>query len=141
MMGSRLPRRTFLKGVGTAMALPMLEAMLPASALAAPVAAKKPLRMAFLFVPNGINMKHWTPEGEGALGALPDILQPLEKVKAKLNVLTGLTQDKARANGDGPGDHARSASAFLTASQPYKTAGANIKVGVSLDQFAAQHLN
>jgi hypothetical protein len=140
MMHRRLPRRTFLRGVGTAIALPTLEAMLPSSALAAPAAAARPLRMAFLFVPNGINMQHWTPGYDGELAELPYVLEPLKNVKHKVNVLTGLAHDKARANGDGPGDHARSASAFLTASQPYKTAGADIKVGVSVDQLAAQKL-
>lgn len=140
MMHPRIPRRTFLRGLGTAIALPMLEGLIPASAEAA-AAAQRPLRMAFMFVPNGVNMKHWTPGAEGPLAELPYILEPLAGVKQKLNVLSGLTHDKARANGDGPGDHARSASAFLTASQPYKTAGADIKVGVSIDQLAAQNLN
>src|SRR5688572_3264584 len=108
-----LPRRTFLKGVGTAMALPLLEAMVPTSALAATPKAKAPLRMAFLFVPNGIHMPAWRPGPEGPLGELPETLQPLANVREYVNVLSGLTHDKARANGDGPGDHARSASAFL----------------------------
>jgi len=141
MIHRRLPRRTFLKGIGTAIALPALEAMLPASALAAPAAAAKPLRLAFLFIPNGVNMEHWRPAAEGELAELPGTLEPLKNVKKKLTVLSGLTQDKARANGDGPCDHARSASAFLTSSQPHKTAGADIKVGVSVDQLVAQHLN
>src|SRR5437867_1404165 len=111
MMEKALSRRTFLRGVGTVIALPMLEAMLPIAAVAS--AVKTPKRMAFLFVPNGIHMPDWTPDSEGELADLPKILQPLEKVKGKINVLTGLTADKARPNGDGAGDHARSASAWL----------------------------
>jgi hypothetical protein len=138
-MSQRFHRRVFLQGVGTAIALPALEGLV-SPALAAPAEAARPLRMAFLFVPNGINMQHWTPSAEGDLGELPSILEPIKDLKHKVNLLTGLTHDKARANGDGPGDHARSASAYLTASQPYKTAGADIKVGTSIDQLAAQGL-
>src|SRR5439155_16203157 len=93
-----------------------------------------------LFVPNCIHMPDWTPDSEGELADLPKILQPLEKVKSKINVLTGLTADKARPNGDGAGDHARSASAWLTGCQPRKTAGADIKAGISVDQLAAQKI-
>ncbi len=139
-MREALPRRTFLKGVGTALALPMLDAMEPVSALAAPAKAL-PRRMAFFFVPNGIHIPDWTPTSEGAGLELPYILEPLAAVKDKINVLTGLTHDKARPNGDGPGDHARSTSVFLTGSQPRKTSGADIKVGISVDQFAAQQLS
>jgi hypothetical protein len=114
--------------------------MLPQSVLAAPTMKNRPLRMGFFFVPNGVHMQDWTPASPGALGDLPHILQPLQAHKDYLTVLSGLTQDKARPNGDGAGDHARSASAWLTGCQPRKTAGADIKVGISVDQYAAQHL-
>jgi hypothetical protein len=124
----------FLRGVGTAMALPLLDAMVPLSALAQSLAVKdRPNRLAFVFVPNGMHMADWTPATEGADYALPYIMEPLKNVREKLLVLTGLTQDKARPNGDGPGDHARSAAAWLTGCQPKKTSGANIKVGISAD--------
>jgi hypothetical protein len=126
--------------VGTALALPLLEAMMPLSALAQSGKKARPLRMAFLFVPNGANMVDWTPKVEGTAYELPHILQPLKSVKDSLLVMTGLTQDKARPNGDGPGDHARSAAAWLTGCQPRKTHGADIKVGISADQLAAQKL-
>ena len=138
MLERPISRRTFLRGVGTVIALPMLEAMSPLSALAS--TPKAPKRMAFLFVPNGIHMPDWTPSSNGELTELPKILAPLEKVKDKINILTGLTADKARPNGDGAGDHARSASAWLTGCQPRKTAGADIKVGVSADQIAADKI-
>jgi hypothetical protein len=122
------------------MALPMLEAMTPLSALAQTGQRSRPLRMAFVFVPNGMHMADWTPAAEGTSFELPSILAPLQNVRESLLVLTGLTQDKARPNGDGPGDHARSAAAWLTGCQPRKTAGADIKVGISADQLAAQQI-
>lgn len=134
-----LPRRTFLRGIGAAIALPMLDAMLPAArALAGAAAANKtPIRMAFMFVPNGAHMPDWTPAMEGADFELPYILQPLQPHKNELLVLSGLAQDKGRANGDGGGDHARSAGSWLTSAQPLKSEGSQIRLGISADQVAA----
>jgi hypothetical protein len=116
-----------------------MEAMVPFKALAAgTVAAEAPRRMAFIFVPNGVNLAHWTPATEGFGYRLPYILEPLANVQEDVLVLSGLTHDKGRANGDGPGDHARSASVFLTGAQPRKTSGSNIRSGISVDQAAAQ---
>jgi hypothetical protein len=133
-----LSRRTVLQGLGVTLSLPLLEAMMP-NTFAAPAKAA-PRRMAFLYVPNGIHMEDWTPTSEGPLTELTPILKPLTPFKDDILVLTGLTADKARPHGDGPGDHARAMSAFLTGAQPLKTAGANIKVGISADQFAAQQI-
>jgi len=94
--------------------------------------------MAFLFVPNGVHMPSWTPQAEGANYELPPALQSLEPVREKLLVLSGLAQTKSRANGDGPGDHARCAATFLTGEQAYKTDGKDTRVGTSVDQVAAQ---
>lgn len=137
-----ISRRTLLRGLGTAISLPVLDAMLPRLAVAGTSAPKAalPLRMAFVYVPNGANMKHWTPEKDGTVFALTSTLEPLAPFKNDLMVLSGLTCDKARANGDGAGDHARAMSAFLTGSQPKKTAGADIRAGISVDQLAAQHI-
>jgi len=138
----RISRRTVLRGVGTMMALPALDAMLP-RARAADASTEKaaaPRRMAVIYVPNGANMEEWTPAKEGAEYDLPSILQPLTPHKNDLLVLSGLTCDKARPNGDGAGDHARASSAFLTGAQARKTAGANFRSGVSADQVAAQQL-
>ncbi len=132
-----LPRRTVLKGLGTAMALPMLEAMVPKAAVAKGDQPAAPVRLAFIFFPNGAIPKSWMPEGDGREWELSRALGPLAEHKQHLTVLTGLTQNHGRANGDGAGDHARCASSFLTGAQPYKTDGANIKVGVSVDQAAA----
>ena len=137
----QLPRRSFLRGLGTVVALPMLEAMAPVTKLLAAdsllAASAGPKRMAFVFVPNGIDMANWTPKETGTEFELPKILEPLGGVRSDLTILSGLTHDKARANGDGGGDHARGAATYLTASQARKTHGANIKVGVSVDQVAA----
>jgi hypothetical protein len=94
--------------------------------------------MAFIFVPNGVHLPDWTPKLEGYGYDLPHILAPLAAVQDDVTVISGLTHDKGRANGDGPGDHARSASVFLTGAQPRKTDGSDIRSGVSVDQVAAQ---
>jgi len=136
MSSNRLSRRTLLRGVGTVMALPFLEAMAPLGVLAQSV-KKRPNRMAFIFVPNGIHMPAWRPALEGTAFELPSTLQPLSKVRNSLTVLSGLAQTNAFALGDGGGDHARSAAAFLTGCHPRKTYGADIKAGISADQLAA----
>ncbi|MEX2382914.1 MAG: DUF1552 domain-containing protein [Opitutales bacterium] len=138
---SRIPRRAFLKGLGTVMALPLLEAMTPATRLfgsAGDAAALAPKRMAFVYIPNGANMVDWTPQKVGTDFDLPYILEPLEKYKRDFQVLSGLAQDKARANGDGAGDHARASATFLTGCQAKKTHGVDIRIGVSVDQIAAE---
>jgi hypothetical protein len=139
-MSKTISRRKVLKGIGAAVSLPMLEAMLPSSALAQSVRpSQRPVRMAYIFVPNGIQMEHWTPKAEGAL-QLSSTMEPLAKVKDSLNVFTGLAQRNAFALGDGPGDHARSTAAWLTGVHPKKTAGADIRNGPSVDQVAAQRI-
>lgn len=139
-----LSRRTMLKGLGVAMALPMLDAMAPgglgATQAIAAAGAKTPTRMAFVFVPNGVNYDHWLPKGDGKKYQLSPTLKPLESVRQHVNIMTGLTLDKARANGDGPGDHARSSATFLTGAQARKTSGNDINLGISIDQFAAQQI-
>jgi len=132
-MNPQLTRRTVLRGAGVALALPWLESLAPARERA----GAPPLRLAFVMTPNGAQMDLWTPAAEGALEILPPTLAPLEPWRASVLVLSGLTHDKARANGDGPGDHARAAAAFLTAAQPRKTAGADLRAGVSVDQVLA----
>lgn len=138
-MSKLLSRRTLLQGAGAAIALPWLEAMDPIYSWANQ-GRRHPVRMAFFYVPNGKHMRDWTPATEGALGELPPILRPLESLKSDITVLTGLTADKARPHGDGPGDHARAMAAFLTGAQPRKTDGADIRLGVSVDQVAASRL-
>jgi hypothetical protein len=126
------------------MGLPLLEAMEPgrlaaATASSAP-ASSGPVRMAFVFFPNGAIMPSWKPEGTDRSYRLSETLAELEEFRGDLNVITGLAQDNGRAKGDGAGDHARCASTYLTGAHPVKTAGADIQVGVSVDQVAAQEI-
>jgi hypothetical protein len=140
-MMKSLPRRTFLRGLGATIALPVLDAMTPAFASGANrLAAKSPLRLSIAYVPNGIVMKDWTPQTEGAAFELTRILKPLEPFRDQILVLSGLTQNNGRALGDGAGDHARAAATFLTGVHPRKTYGADIQNGISFDQIAAQHV-
>lgn len=142
-MTTLISRRTILRGLGTMIALPWLEAMGPVTSWAAPANNRSkpaPNRMAFLYVPNGINMVDWTPRQEGANFDLPPILAPLGPVKDQLLVLSNLTADKARPHGDGGGDHARALAAFLTGCQPRKTDGTDIRAGISVDQVVASRL-
>jgi hypothetical protein len=146
-----ISRRTVLRGLGTALTLPLLDAMLPAGGLAGAAesagraagggaADSAPLRMAFLYVPNGKHMPDWTPAQEGAKYDMPWILEPLADLRNDFSVLTGLTQQKANANGDGGGDHARALTTFLTGTQAKKTFGADIRAGISVDQLAAAQI-
>ncbi|MCI0343422.1 MAG: DUF1552 domain-containing protein [Planctomycetales bacterium] len=130
-----IPRRTFLRGAGAAVALPLLDSMLPAARAARAVA---PRRVAFVFLPNGVHIPDWTPAEAGPGYALPHLLEPLAPVREHVLVVTGLAHDAARAHGDGPGDHARSAAAFLTGAHPVKTSGAGFRAGVSVDQVIAR---
>ena len=137
-----LSRRTVLRGLGTAIALPWLEAMgsLNSWAAAAPGRRPAPNRMAFLYVPNGKDMPNWTPGAAGPLGTLPPILAALAPVKDDLLVISGLAADKARAHGDGGGDHARAMASLLTGTHPLKTGGTDIRAGTSVDQIAAARI-
>ena len=132
-----LPRRAFLRGMGTAVALPFLEAMVPA--MAAVRNAKPPVRMAFVYVPNGIIMNGWNPEYEGKLTELPRILKPLEPFKQDILMLGNLTHNAGRALLDGPGDHGRCSASYLTGVHPRKTL-VDIKAGVSFDQIVAKQV-
>jgi hypothetical protein len=131
-----LPRRSFLKGIGAVVALPVLDAMTPALARA----AQAPVRLAFTYVPNGIVMGDWTPAAEGAAYEFTRIMKPLEPFRKEMLVLSGLAHRNGAALGDGPGDHARAGASYLTGVHPRKTAGADIQNGISVDQIAAQHI-
>jgi hypothetical protein len=133
----QLPRRTFLKGLGVTVALPLLEAMTPALASAVEK-TKAPLRLAFAYVPNGIEMKSWTPKGTGKDFEFTRILKPLEPFREELLVLTGLAHRTGQTKE--AGDHARAGGTYLTGVHPKRTSGADIEVGISVDQIAAQAL-
>jgi hypothetical protein len=130
-----LSRRTVLKGLGAVVSLPFLDAMVPAFAKG--LAATPPVRLAWFYLPNGIDMRNWTPDAEGALTKLPSILEPLDPVKNELLVLSNLTTNWGRPLQDGPGDHGRAMASYMTGVQVYKTAGADLRVGISADQIAA----
>jgi hypothetical protein len=127
-----------LRGAGAAIALPLFDAMLPRALAAGP--GLGPQRLAFLYVPNGMHMPNWTPTKEGSSFDTPATLEPVKHLQDRINVLSNLALDGARAHGDGGGDHARSAAAFLTGAHPRKTDGADINNGVSIDQVIAGHI-
>jgi hypothetical protein len=133
-----LSRRAILRGLGTVISLPLLDAMVPAFASTTPAAT--PLRLAFIYVPNGILMNQWTPATDGANFELPRILAPLAPHRDNVLVLSGLTQNTGRALGDAEGDHARASATYLTGVHPKKTDGAGICAGISIDQVAASHV-
>ncbi len=145
-----LNRRQFLRGVGACVALPTLgSALRPgARAAAAPLAGDglgvtasgSPLRMAFVYIPNGVNQEHWWPAGEGADFTLGQTMQPLAPLQKSIQVLGGLDHKNATAGNDGAGDHARANATFLTGARARKTDSADIQVGISVDQVAAQRL-
>jgi len=142
-----LPRRTFLRGVGATLALPLLDSMLPAfSRLSA--AGKSAVRLGYVYTPNGIigasdkspRPFMWTPRTVGENFEFSPTIKALEPFRQHVNVFSGLAQVTGRALGDGPGDHARATATFLTGVHPYKTGGANFKLGISADQIAAKEL-
>ena len=115
-----ISRRTLLKGVGTAIALPFLDAMTPAFA-ASRLPGDTPVRMMFAYVPNGVMMEHWNPSYEGKLQALPRVLKPLEPLKDDIILLSNLTNNAGRAWLDGAGDHGRCCGSYLTSVHVRKT--------------------
>lgn len=140
-----LSRRHFLKGVGACVALPVLPSLAPLRALGAEsvgavTAAAAPVRMAFLTFPNGCNLDKWWPTGTGADFQFNDTMQSLQSVKQYVQVISGLDHVNAEPGPDGAGDHARANATLLTGVRAKKTAGADIHLGISVDQVAAQHV-
>jgi hypothetical protein len=134
-----LARRTFLRGLGTTMALPFFDAMMPAMAGTGALAAPA-VRLGFVYVPNGIIPKAWLPSKVGTGFEMPSTMKPLEAHRDKIVVLSNLAQNGGRALSDGAGDHARAGASWLTGVHPKKTEGADIRAGISADQIAAQEL-
>ncbi|HEX4026072.1 MAG TPA: DUF1552 domain-containing protein [Rhizomicrobium sp.] len=139
MMITRKPmgRRAMLRGAGTMMALPLLEAMM-GSARAAEEAAAARKRLQVIYTPNGMMMENWTPAASGENFAFSPILKPLEPYRQKLAVFTGLSHVQAEALGDGAGDHGRCCGGYLTGVHVKKTEGADITSGISMDQLVAK---
>jgi len=130
-----LARRTFLRGLGTTLALPLLDSMTPALA-----STKPTVRLAFVYHPVGMIMDRWTPSAEGSAFEFTPTMKALEPFRERMVVLSGLAQVNGRALGDGPGDHAREGATWLTGVHPKKTEGAGIRSGISADQIAAREL-
>ncbi len=127
-----LPRRTVLRGLGAALALPMLDGMVPALTALGRTAARPAPRLGVVYVPNGIVMDQWTPATDGAAFAMPPILRPLERFRRHVTVVSGLSNK-------GPDDiHETGATSFLTGVPPKRTQGARLGAGVSMDQVAAR---
>ena len=139
--GRSLPRRTFLRGVGASLALPLLDGMVPAFAAVRRSAAGPVPRLFTGYVPNGVIMDQWTPAAAGPLTDLPATLEPLAPFRDKLLVVSGLADAPAfPLPGEGTGDHVRAAATFLTGVHPKKTDGPDIRGGTSMDQIAARVL-
>ena len=136
-----LARRTFLRGIGVSMALPLLDAMVPAMTNTSMTAASGAVRLGFIYVPNGIIQKAWLPSAVGSGFEFASTMKPLEPFRDKMLVLSNLMQNGGRALGDGAGDHARAGASWLTGVHPKKTEGADIKADISADQVAARELS
>ena len=135
---THLPRRAILRGLGASIALPLLDAMVPALASAKQTASSRITRLSFLTVPNGIIMDQWTPAAVGPRFPLTPVLEPLRDFKDRMIVVSGLANNEARKlEFEIAGDHPRACSAYLTATHPKMTSGADIHCGVSVDQLAA----
>jgi hypothetical protein len=132
-----LSRRTMLRGLGTMIALPLLDSMVPALSALAGTAAAPVRRFGVFYVPNGMSMPYWWPKAEGPLTEMPPTLQALEELKDRVLLCGGLADEPANQV-KGGGDHARSAGTFLTG-VPFKfTSGADVSGSVSMDQIAAR---
>ena len=138
-----LPRRLFLRGAGATLALPLLDAMVPAMTALAQTPAAPLRRLGFVYGPNGVarnfsGINYWTPKGEGSSFELSPILTPLAPFRDRLVVVSGLAQHQADAHDDGAnGDHTRGTSSWLTGVHPKRTEGADVRNGTSADQIAA----
>lgn len=138
MTRKALSRRTMLRGLGAAIALPTFDAMAPALR-SSTIPGGQPVRMGFVYVPNGINKEHWTPAYKGEFRDLPRVIQPLEPFKQQMTMLSNLTSNSGRAWLDGAGDHGRCSAAYLTGAHPLKSSD-EILNNVSCDQLVAREM-
>ena len=129
-----IPRRTMLKGLGASLALPLLDGMVPAFTALRDTAADPVRRLGIVYVPNGMMMDHWTPATEGIGFNFPTILQPLERFRDQVEVLSGMH------GVDAEGPHARASTRFLTGVASQRDDGSNLKAGISMDQIAGRVL-
>jgi hypothetical protein len=135
-----IPRRTFLRGFGTSLALPLLDSMVPAFASSA-ARVERTRRLSIVYIPNGAIMDKWTPTRKGAGFELTPILEPLAPFRDQILVLSGLNHESGRAwPGENTGDHARAGATYLTGVHPKRTEGGDVRAGISADQLAAKEL-
>src|SRR6202050_1872945 len=134
--GKHLPRRTFLRGVGVTMALPLLDSMVEAQTPLQKTAAKASPRLGFVYIPHGAIMDKWTPAAEGKGFEFTPILKPLEPFKNHVNVISGLGHRAA----DSTAVHSLSPTTWLSGVRPKPTQGQDAYAGVTADQIAAQHI-
>ncbi len=144
-MKIEINRRHFLRGLGAGIALPGFETFLPKITVAgakgkAITASGMPLRMAFLYKPNGVNVAKWKPTGTGVDYQFNETQKPFAKFKKDIHLISKLEHKNGTAGKDGGGDHARANASFLTGARPFKTAGADIKLGISVDQYVANEI-
>src|SRR2546422_5171639 len=136
-----LPRRTFLRGMGVTIALPLLDAMVPALTALSKTAASPVRRLGFIYTPNGATMAAWTPPGQGpGLDEFSPTLRALEPFRDQVVIPTGLSQKQAESFGDGNGEHSRGQTVWLSGVHPKRTEGADVQAGTTVDQIAAQVL-
>src|ERR1700689_2205486 len=131
-----LPRRTFVRGMGAAVALPFLDAMVPAMR----AQSKSVPRFTAIYFGNGANMFEWTPAAEGAGFEFSPTLKPLEAFRNRTIVFTGLDNFQATDQGDAGGQHPRAAPAFMSCAHPKQTEGADVRAGTTIDQLIARKI-
>ena len=138
------PRRTFLRGVGATLGLPLLDSMVPALSALAATPAKPARRLGFIYMANGVAMNSamnfWRPRGEGTALELSPILSPFEPFKSRTTVVSGLAHSQAEALGDGNGDHTRGTATWLNGVHPVNTEAADVRAGTTADQIAAREI-
>ncbi len=137
-----LSRRTLLRGAGAAIALPLLDSMLPAQTPLAKTAANPEIKLGLCFIPHGAVIANWTPVGEGTDFKMSRTLAPLEPFRDQVVVVSNLAHKMAAPGGPGDngGDHTRSPAVFLNGVHPKRTDGADIRAGVTIDQMAAEKI-
>ena len=135
-----LPRRTFLRGMGATLALPLLDAMVPALSALSKTAAAAPVRLGFVFVPNGLILREFLPQTEGKGFEIPRILAPLAPYRDQLTVVSGLANVAGDALDASSGPHSRGSGCWLSGMRAKRTEGADIQAGTTIDQFAAREL-
>ncbi len=135
-----LPRRAFLRGAGTMLALPLLDSMIPALTAQSKTAASAPSRLGFVYIPHGAVMDKWTPTATGSAFEFSPVLEPLAPHRDRLLILSNLAHHQADSLGDGGADHARSSPTFLSGVHPKRTEGEDVRAATTIDQIAAQHI-